>query len=63
MARCECESYGMSINTSCANCDTPLVDYFLKFKDGTKVQVSRCTDCKGKIKSPSCCGLEMSFAI
>ena len=53
----------MAVKTSCAKCDTPLVDDFLTLEDGTKVQVSRCINCEGKIKSPSCCGLEMSCAI
>jgi hypothetical protein len=63
MATYECKSCGMAVNTSCAKCDTPLVDDFLTLEDGTKVQVSRCINCEGKIKSPSCCGLEMSCAI
>ncbi|MDA9036466.1 hypothetical protein N9P53_01045 [Flavobacteriaceae bacterium] len=60
MATYECKSCGMAVNASCAKCDTPLVDGFLALEDGTKVQVSRCPDCEGKIKSPSCCGVEMS---
>lgn len=60
MATYECKSCGMAVNASCAKCDTPLVDGFLTLEDGTKVQVSRCPDCEGKIKSPSCCGVEMS---
>ena len=60
MATYKCKSCGMAVNASCAKCDTPLVDGFLALEDGTKVQVSRCPDCEGKIKSPSCCGVEMS---
>ena len=60
MATYECKSCGMAVNASCAKCDTPLVDGFLALEDGTKVQVSRCPDCEGKIKSPSCCDVEMS---
>ena len=63
MATYECKSCGMAVNASCAKCDTPLVDGFLALEDGTKVQVSRCPDCEGKIKSPSCCGVEMSCYI
>ena len=59
MTTYECKSCGMAVNASCAKCDTPLVDGFLALEDGTKVQVSRCPDCEGKIKSPSCCGVEM----
>ena len=60
MATYVCKSCEMAVNASCAKCDTPLVDGFLSLEDGTKVQVSRCPDCEGKIKSPSCCGVEMS---
>ncbi len=63
MATYECKSCGMAVNASCAKCDTPLVDGFLALEDGTKVQVSSCPDCEGKIKSPSCCGVEMSCDI
>jgi DNA-directed RNA polymerase subunit RPC12/RpoP len=59
MATYECNSCGMAVNASCAKCDQPLVDDVLKLDDGTEVQVSRCPECEGKIKSPSCCGVEM----
>ena len=60
MATYECNSCGMAVNASCAKCDQPLVDDVLKLDDGTEVQISRCPECEGKIKSPSCCGVEMS---
>jgi len=28
--------------------------------DGAQVQVSKCPECEGKIKSPMCCGDDMS---
>jgi hypothetical protein len=59
MATYECNSCGMAVNASCAKCDQPLVDDVLKLDDGTEVQISRCPECEGKIKSPSCCGVEM----
>ncbi|CAI8238130.1 MAG: Uncharacterised protein [Flavobacteriaceae bacterium] len=59
MATYECKQCGMAVNASCAKCDRPLVDDILKLDDGTEVQISRCPDCEGKIKSPSCCGAEM----
>ena len=59
MATYECNNCNMTVNASCAKCDKALVDDILKLDDGTEVQVSRCPECEGKIKSPSCCGVEM----
>ncbi|NBS19234.1 MAG: hypothetical protein EBS74_05520 [Flavobacteriia bacterium] len=59
MATYECNNCGMAVNASCAKCNQPLVDDILKLDDGTQVQISRCPSCNGKIKSPSCCGVEM----
>ena len=59
MATYECNQCGMAVTASCAKCDRPSVDDILKLDDGTEVQISRCPDCEGKIKSPSCCGAEM----
>jgi len=60
MATYECSECGMAVNTTCAHCDTPLVDDILTLDDGTKVQISKCPNEHGKIKSPSCCGQEMT---
>ena len=38
----------------------PLVDDILTLDDGTEVQISKCPNEHGKIKSPSCCGQEMT---
>ena len=59
MATYECNNCGMAVNASCAKCDQPLVDDIPTLDDNTEVQISRCTECEGKIKSPSCCGIEM----
>jgi len=59
MATYECTSCGMTVNASCANCNTPLVNDSLTLEDGNKVQISLCPDCSGKIKSPMCCGADM----
>ena len=59
MATYECNNCNMAVNASCAKCDQALVDDILKLGDGTEVQISRCPECEGKIKSPSCCGGEM----
>ena len=60
MATYECSECGMAINATCAHCDSPLVDDILTLDDGTKVQISKCPNEHGKIKSPSCCGQEMT---
>lgn len=59
MATYDCNNCNMAVNASCAKCDQALVDDILKLDDGTEVQISRCPECEGKIKSPSCCGVEM----
>ena len=60
MATYECSNCGMSVNATCGKCDAALVDEILKTDDGSEVQVSKCPNGHGKIKSPSCCGQEMS---
>ena len=59
MATYECDACGMAVNASCAKCDVPLVDGSLTLDDGTVVQISKCPECEGKIKSPQCCGADM----
>lgn len=63
MATYACNQCGMSVNASCAKCDTPLENGFLSLDDGTEVQISQCPSCEGKIKSPQCCGADMSCEI
>ena len=53
----------MAVNASCAKCDTPSVNAILTKEDGSEVQVSKCPDCDGKIKSPMCCGADMGYQI
>ena len=48
----------MSVNATCGKCNAPLVDDIIDV-EGAKVQVSKCPNDHGKIKSPSCCGQEM----
>ena len=50
----------MSVNATCAKCNTQLVNDTLKLDDGTKVQISKCPNNHGKIKSPLCCGQDMT---
>ena len=58
MATYECSKCGMSVNATCGKCNARLVDDTIE-ADGAKVQVSKCPNDHGKIKSPSCCGQEM----
>ena len=60
MATYECSECGMAVNATCAHCDAPLVDDILALNDGTEVRISKCPNEHGKIKSPSCCGQEMT---
>ena len=63
MATYECNHCGMAVNATCAKCDAPLVNGMLALDDGTEVQVSKCPNDHGKIKSPMCCGQDMACAI
>ena len=60
MATYECSKCGMAVNASCAKCDAPLVNEMVKLGNGSEVQVSKCPNGHGKIKSPTCCGLDMN---
>ena len=35
----------------------------LKLDDGSKVQISKCPNNHGKIKSPVCCGQDMTCSV
>ena len=63
MATYECKKCGMSVNASCAKCNEDLVDDLLKLDDGSEVQISKCPNEHGKIKSPLCWGQDMSCSI
>ncbi len=63
MATYTCASCGMSVNATCGACDEPLVDAALTKDDGSTVQISECPNKHGKIKSPLCCGADMSCAV
>ena len=60
MATYECSNCGMSVNATCGKCDAPLVDDVLKLDNVSEVQISKCPNDHGKIKSPTCCGNDMS---
>lgn len=63
MATYSCSKCGMSVNVTCGSCDQALVDASLTKADGSSVQISECPDGHGKIKSPLCCGQDMSCPV
>ena len=60
MATYTCDICGMSVNTSCGKCDADLVDDKITLDDDTEVEVSKCPNEHGMIKSPLCCGQDMA---
>lgn len=60
MATYQCDKCGMSVNATCGKCDAPLVNGTLTLEGGAEVQISECPNGHGKIKSPQCCGQDMS---
>ena len=64
MAVYTCTKCGMSVGSiTCGKCGKELVHDTLKTDDGRSVLVSRCPDGHGKIKSPMCCGQDMSCTV
>jgi hypothetical protein len=63
MATYECKKCGMSVNATCAKCNAPLENGTIKLDSGAEVQISKCPNGHGKIKSPLCCGQDMSCSI
>ncbi|MBZ0269518.1 hypothetical protein K8I85_15295 [bacterium] len=64
MAAYTCSKCGMSVGTiTCGKCGKELVHEELKLDGGRTVVVSKCPEGHGKIKSPMCCGEDMSCSI
>ena len=63
MATYKCNVCGMSVNATCGECNAPLENDVLKKDDGTEVQISKCPNGHGKIKSPQCCGQDMACSL
>lgn len=63
MALYTCATCGMSVNTTCGACAADLVDATLTLDDGRQVEISECPNGHGKIKSPLCCGSDMSCSL
>jgi hypothetical protein len=54
----------MSVGTmTCGACGKELVHDTLQRDSGTSVNVAKCPDGHGKVKSPMCCGEDMSCSI
>ena len=63
MATYACPKCGMSVNMTFAKCGKELVNGILTTPAGVTVQISQGPDGHGKIKSPMCCGEDMSCSI
>ena len=63
MATYECRKCGMSVNATCAKCDAQLENDMLTIDNGSQVQISKCPNGHGKIKSPLCCGQDMTCTV
>jgi len=63
MATYTCSKCGMGVNATCAKCNAPLVDDVLEIEGGENVQISKCPNGHGKIKSPMCCGQDMVCSV
>ena len=60
MTTYRCSACDMGVDASCTDRKVPLVNDDLTLDDGTVVQISKCPRCEGKIKSPMCCGVDMT---
>lgn len=58
MATYECSQCGMSVNATCGHCNSELAHDTLE--GDSSVQISKCPNGHGKIKSPMCCGNDMA---
>lgn len=64
MTAYSCDKCGMSIGTmTCGECGQDLVHTTLTMDDGSSVHVSKCPDDHGMVKSPMCCGQDMTCPI
>jgi hypothetical protein len=58
-----CDQCGMSVNMTCGACGAELVNDTITTDDGTTVQVSKCPNGDGMIKSPMCCAADMTCKV
>lgn len=59
---CICEKCGMGVKgLTCSKCNADLVQDQINGKDGDEpVKVAKCPNGCGMIKSPTCCGQDMT---
>ncbi len=59
-----CEKCGMSVGSmTCGHCGKELGHDSLTLDDGGTVAISQCPDGHGKVKSPMCCGHDMTCTV
>ncbi len=63
MATYTCSKCGMSVDMQCGKCGEELAMDNVKKPDGTPVNVAKCPGGHGMIKSPMCCGQDMTCEI
>jgi len=60
---CKCTMCGMEVKgIKCTKCDADLVPDIATDHSGKKIQVAKCPNDCGQIKSPICCGHDMECA-
>jgi hypothetical protein len=60
---CSCQKCGMSVkDMKCGKCDSKLVEGSVNHQ-GKNVKVAKCPKGCGMIKSPTCCGQDMSCLV
>lgn len=61
---CKCDKCGMGVKgLVCSKCNTSLVNDEIVTGNNQKVQVAKCPKGCGMIKSPTCCGQDMSCTV
>ena len=64
MAEYVCEHCGMGVTgLNCVKCGKELKHDHLTKDDGSTVSIAKCPEGHGKIKSPMCCGHDMSCSL
>ncbi len=60
---CTCNKCGMGVKgLTCSKCNTALVQDTVN-KEGKDIQVAKCPNGCGMIKSPTCCGQDMTCTV
>ena len=62
MAAHEWNKYGMSVNATCWKYNEKLLNETMEVENGS-LQISKCPNGHGKIKSPLCCGQDMTCTL